>query len=294
MLERRILELKRERNAERQMWSDERAELEGKLKRVKQQLALQQFSTNLKLKNFDHADISELGLLEQKYLKEKSERQSMGEVTSKLNRQKQGLLEQRAELQKKVNELTAENQMLRDRLRAFDASVSSPSNAFTSPTNKRTTSRDAPCLSPTADKPTQFSSSRKPHRRSSSKRDTETPAPSAQILPNPTLPKNRSISLIDLLPLPADDQSTLTTPPALRHPTRNRATLANLSPPVTTTLQPSGNLTCPPSPTALSPTLLAVSLILSESRESLTKVHSEGAVVEVLGADLLPVGRASN
>eukprot|EP01113_Clastostelium_recurvatum_P019591 TRINITY_DN2311_c0_g1_i3.p1 TRINITY_DN2311_c0_g1~~TRINITY_DN2311_c0_g1_i3.p1 ORF type:complete len:432 (-),score=119.87 TRINITY_DN2311_c0_g1_i3:43-1338(-) len=113
ILERKILELKREKRAQAQQWEEDRLHLRQKLQRAKWKALKQEQAAMERLDKCSRAEVMDYTVLEKKYLQEKAMRKSMEDSALKLSRQKEGLLEQRHEYVEKIRKLMEHNRKLR-------------------------------------------------------------------------------------------------------------------------------------------------------------------------------------
>eukprot|EP01113_Clastostelium_recurvatum_P019592 TRINITY_DN2311_c0_g1_i4.p1 TRINITY_DN2311_c0_g1~~TRINITY_DN2311_c0_g1_i4.p1 ORF type:complete len:434 (-),score=122.12 TRINITY_DN2311_c0_g1_i4:13-1314(-) len=113
ILERKILELKREKRAQAQQKEEDRLHLRQKLQRAKWKALKQEQAAMERLDKCSRAEVMDYTVLEKKYLQEKAMRKSMEDSALKFSRQKEGLLEQRHEYVEKIRKLMEHNRKLR-------------------------------------------------------------------------------------------------------------------------------------------------------------------------------------
>jgi len=116
LLERKVIELKREIKVERETWSSSRKELELRLSRAKRAMTKQETILLQQRKTIANTDLIDATKIEKKYLQEKVQTRVLSEKQTKLTLQKEGLIEQREELLEKIDTLCKENETLKNLL----------------------------------------------------------------------------------------------------------------------------------------------------------------------------------
>eukprot|EP01112_Ceratiomyxa_fruticulosa_P023223 TRINITY_DN8795_c0_g1_i2.p1 TRINITY_DN8795_c0_g1~~TRINITY_DN8795_c0_g1_i2.p1 ORF type:complete len:348 (-),score=62.91 TRINITY_DN8795_c0_g1_i2:220-1263(-) len=123
LLERKVVELKRELKVGLETWNTSRQDLESRLSRAKQTISKQEQLLIQQRKTIANTELLDSTKIEKKYLREKMLARVLSEQQSKLTLQKQGLIEQRGELLEKLKKLAKENDTLKELLKTHHVTI---------------------------------------------------------------------------------------------------------------------------------------------------------------------------